>query len=64
MTDTRPRDLTATELELLAAPAARSTESMPLAIPPGMWMPVSLLDPAQSIAVDGAPTAEPPEASG
>ncbi len=63
MADTKPRDLTTTELELLKAPAARSLESMPLAVPPGMQMPVSLLNPAGAIPLSGAPTAEPPEST-
>jgi hypothetical protein len=65
MADTKPRDLTVVELELLGAPAVRSPESRPLAVPPGMLTPVSLLDPAaDSVSSGGAPTAEPPEATG
>jgi hypothetical protein len=65
MTDTRPRDLTVAELELLKAPALRKPESMPLAIPPGTLTPVSLLNPeADSVSASGAPTAVPPDATG
>jgi hypothetical protein len=65
MTDTRPRDLTVAELELLKAPASRGTESMPLEIPPGTLTPVSLLDPAAgSVSRSEAPTAAPPDPPG
>jgi len=64
MTDTKPRDLTVAELELLKVPAPRSTESMPLAIPPGTATPVSLLDPVDSVSTSGAPTAVPPDTTG
>jgi hypothetical protein len=65
MTDTKPRDLTVAELEFLKAPAPGSAESMPLAIPPGTLTPVSLLNPAaDSVSTSGAPTAEPPDATG
>jgi len=65
MADTKPRDLTVAELELLKTPATRSTESMPLAVPPGMLTPVSLLNPAaESISTCGTPTAGPPAATG
>jgi hypothetical protein len=65
MTDTKPRDLTVAELELMKAPAARGTESMPLTIPPGMLTPVSLLNPAaDSASTSGAPAAAPPDATG
>jgi hypothetical protein len=62
MTDTRPRDLTVAELELVKTPAARGTESMPLEIPPGTLTPVSLLNPAAgSVSTSQAPTAAPPD---
>jgi hypothetical protein len=65
MTDTKPRDLTMAEQELLKAPAHRSTDSMPLAIPPGTQTPVRLLNPVvDSVSASGAPTAEPPDATG
>jgi hypothetical protein len=65
MTDSRPRELTMAEQELLKAPAQRGTDSAPLAIPPGMQTPVSLLNPAAgSVSSGGAPTAEPPDTTG
>jgi hypothetical protein len=65
MTDTRPRDLTAAELELLKAPAGRGVESTPLEIPPGTLTPVSLLNPAAGpVSTSEAPTAAPPDTQG
>jgi hypothetical protein len=64
MPETKPRDLTTTELELLKAPAQRKSESMPLAVPPGTEVPVHLLNPAADAAApSGAPTARPPDAA-
>lgn len=65
MPDSRPRDLTSAELELVKAPAyGGGTQTAPLAIPPGMAVPVSELNPAAGrTAESGAPTAEPPAAS-
>lgn len=45
MSETRPRDLTAQELSLIATPASRGIESVPLRIPPGTQIPVELVDP-------------------
>jgi hypothetical protein len=64
MAETKPRDLTMAEVELLKLPALRGTESMPLAIPPGTQTPVSLLKPmVDSVSSSGAPTAGPPDAT-
>ena len=67
MPETRPRALTATELELLKAPpSGGGADSAPLAVPPGTQVPVHLLDPtaaAQAAAVGPAePTQGPPDA--
>ena len=62
MAESKPRDLTAAELELLKGPMQRGSESVPLAIPPGTQVPVHLLDPTATdpAAVNSAPSLEPP----
>lgn len=50
MAESRPRDLTAAELELLKEPMRRGSESVPLAVPPGTQVPVHLLDPTAAPA--------------
>ena len=69
MPDTRPRDLTAAELSLVAAPPPAGTsgggDSAPLAVPPGTDVPVQLIDPggnagAATTAAPAAPTQLPP----
>jgi hypothetical protein len=65
MSDTRPRDLTAEELALLASPANRGTESAPLRIPPGTQIAIELLDPAgESTSASTSPTASPSDVPG
>jgi|RhiMetdeSRZDD1v2_1073273.scaffolds.fasta_scaffold233522_5 hypothetical protein len=65
MAESRPRDLTAAELELLKEPMRRGSESVPLAVPPGTQVPVHLLDPtaADPAVVRSAPSLEPPGAA-
>jgi hypothetical protein len=65
MAESKPRDLTAAELELLKGPMQRGSESVPLAVPPGTRVPVHLLDPtaADAAAVSRAPSLEPPGAA-
>jgi hypothetical protein len=49
MIETKPCNLTAEQLSLLATPANRGTETVPLRIPPGTLIPVELLDPTGGI---------------
>jgi hypothetical protein len=66
MTQTRPRDLTDAELELLKAPAQRARESAPLTVPPGTQLPVHLVNPVgnQTTSDNTRPTASPPGGDG
>ena len=65
MSETKPRDLTAEELALLRAPAARVNESAPLPIPPGTQIAIDLLNPgAGNASLPAAPTAGPDQAVG
>jgi len=62
MAQSKPRDLTAAELELIQKPMQRGGESAPLLVPPGTQTPVHLLDPAAADPATAAraPTLEPP----
>ncbi len=64
MAETRPRDLTAAELELVQAPARGGNDSVPLAIPPGTQVSIELLNPVAGVApASAAPAASPPDAA-
>ena len=65
MSDTKPRDLTDAELELIKAPPGRTAESVPLSVPPGTQVAVQDIDPRPPISSGSAtPTAGPPDLSG
>jgi hypothetical protein len=64
MSETKPRDLTAEELALLATPANRGTESAPLRIPPGTQIAIELLDPTGgNTSASASPTAGPSDSA-
>src|SRR5262245_37017554 len=63
--DTRPRDLTAAELDSMQAPPRTATQSAPLAVPPGTQVAVADLDPRPPFTTAAAaPTAAPPNSPG
>jgi hypothetical protein len=59
MSDTKPRDLTAEELALLAAPKSGGTGSAPLRVPPGTLIAIELVDPTGRGAATASPSAGP-----
>lgn len=64
MTESRPRELTAEELELLKTPTHDGAGTAPLTVPPGTQVPVHLINPVWNPTVSAAstePTALPPD---
>jgi hypothetical protein len=60
MSDTKPRDLTAEELALLAAPKSGGTGSAPLRVPPGTQIAIELVDPTgKGASATASPSAGP-----